>query len=92
MSSAEECVPCSPGRVTELITRRAGGTGTAGAGNTSRSGRGAGDLEKPQPRAMGGVPYSACVACKANAARSLCGLEGFACVVLQSPAHLSKGC
>lgn len=35
---------------------------------------------------------SACVACKANAARPLCGLERFACVVLQSPAHLSKGC
>ena len=62
MSSAEECIPCSPGRVTELITRRAGGTRAAGAGNTSRSGRGAGDPEKPQPRAVGGVP-SFCMRC-----------------------------
>lgn len=56
MSSAEECIPCSPGWVTELITQRAGETGAAGAGNASRSSRGSGDPEKPRPRAMGGVP------------------------------------
>lgn len=62
MSSAEECIPCSPGRVTELITRRAGGTRAARAGNASRNGRGAGDPEKPQPRWVGGVP-SFCMRC-----------------------------
>lgn len=62
MSPAEECIPCSSGRVTELITRRAGGIGAAGAGNASRRGRGAGDSEKPHPRRTGGVP-SLCMRC-----------------------------
>lgn len=49
MSSVEECIPCSPGRVTELITQRAGGTRAARAGNASRGDWGAGDPAKPQP-------------------------------------------
>lgn len=96
MSSAEECVPCSPGRVTELITQRArGGTGAAGGRKHFPAWPGGSRAPaQPQPRGRRRRRSRprACVACKGNAAPSLCGPEGVACVVLQNPAHLSKGC
>lgn len=46
MSSAEECVPCSPGRVTELITRRARGGDRGGWGQETFPGV-AGGLPSP---------------------------------------------
>lgn len=72
MSSAEECVPCSPGRVTELITRRArgGGPGRPGAGNISRCGRGAPEPQhSPSPVAGGGGEAVPVHALRAKATR-----------------------
>lgn len=46
----------------------------------------------PNP-AWGEQQPSPCMHCvQSSSAPSLCGLEWVACVVLQSPAHLSKGC
>lgn len=88
LSPAEECIPCSPrrgDRVNHPASRQ-------GAGQETLPGAAEG-LEPPGSRSpVGGEGPRAGVACGASAAPSLCGPRGFACVVLQSPAHLSRGC